>query len=300
MTVLVALTPGERSASALHLGTMVARSAGDRVVVAAVVPTPWPPSPFPGEAEYLAHAERAAEQALARARTQLGDELGAEFVVQHGRSVAAGLLELTAQRGATLVVLGSSTEGLLGRVGLSGVAQRVLHSTDVPVVLAPRGFTAAGTRVTRVTVAFGPRDGDSDLLQRSTTLADQFGASLRVVSFAIRPAAELLGSIEPDAEDLVVSQWARQVETLVSGALARSADGSSAAEGAVATSVETAIGQGNTWGEAVGSVPWSAGDLLVVGASSSVISSFLLGSHASKIVRNSPVPVYLVPRTLPE
>ena len=58
------------------------------------------------------------------------------------------------------------------------------------------------------------------------------------------------------------------------------------------------VGQGGSWGDAIGAVPWTVGDVLAVGASSSAISSFLLGSHASKIVRNSPVPVYLVPRSL--
>ena len=58
------------------------------------------------------------------------------------------------------------------------------------------------------------------------------------------------------------------------------------------------VDQGGSWGDAIGAVPWSVGDVLTVGASSSAISSFLLGSHASKIVRNSPVPVYLVPRSL--
>lgn len=292
MTVLVALTPGERGTAALHLGTMMARSAGEQVVVATVVPTPWPPSPFPGEAEYLRHTEQTAEQALARARSQLSDELAGDFVVQHARSVSAGLLELASTRGVSLVVLGSSAAGLLGRVGLSGVAERILHSTHVPVVLAPRGFSAAGTRVSRVTVAFGPSDERSDLLHRSAGLAESLGAALRVASFASRPVGGYAGSIEASAEDLVVHQWARQLQTMIDAALP------GADHGALATQVETVVGQGGSWGDAIGAVPWSVGDVLTVGASSSVISSFLLGSHASKIVRNSPVPVYLVARSL--
>ena len=44
---------------------------------------------------------------------------------------------------------------------------------------------------------------------------------------------------------------------------------------------------------------WRDGEILAVGSSSSAISRFFLGSHASKIVRNSPVPVFLMPRTMP-
>ena len=44
---------------------------------------------------------------------------------------------------------------------------------------------------------------------------------------------------------------------------------------------------------------WTDGEVLAVGTSSSVISRFFLGSHASKILRSSPVPVTLVPRLVP-
>ncbi len=287
MTVLVALTPGERGWAAFHLGAVLARSAGDRLVVAAVVPTPWPPSPFLGEAEYLSFVEKTAQQALTRARTQLDSGLEAEFTLHHARSVAAGLLELITRHDAGSVVLGSSSEGLLGRVGLGSVAHRLLHGTKVPVVLAPRGYVASESRITRVTAAFGPRDARSDLLVRSRSVAERFGATLRIVSFAVRPAAALVGSIEDSADDLVVEQWAAQIETMVAGALAGEPAGS------VATTAETVVGQGYSWSEAIGAINWNAGDLLVVGSSSSAMSSFLLGSHASKIVRNSPVPVYL-------
>ena len=293
MAVMVALTPGERGTAALHLGTMIARSSQERVVVVTVVPTPWPPSPLPGEAEYLGYAERSAEQALSRARSLLGEELAADFVVHHARSVSSGLLELTTRSGASLVVLGSSSAGMLGRVGLSGVAERILHSTHVPVMLAPRGFSAAGTRVTRVTVAFGPSDERSDLLRRSAALADALGATLRVASFASRPVASFAGGMEESAEDLVVHQWARQLGAMIETALPPGTG-----DGALATQVETVVGQGSSWGDALAAAPWTVGDILVVGASSSAISSFLLGSHASKIVRNSPVPVYLMPRSM--
>ncbi|MFL6064341.1 MAG: universal stress protein [Friedmanniella sp.] len=293
MTVMVALTPDERGTAALHLGTMMARSGRRPVLVATVVPTPWPPSSLPGEAEYLQYAERCAEQALTLARSRLGDELVADFVVQHARSVSSGLLELAAQRQVSLVVLGSSAAGLLGRVGLSGVAERILHSTHVPVMLAPRGFSASGTRVTRVTAAFGPSDARSDLLAGAAALADSLGATLRVASFSARPVTAFAGGIEQNAEDLVVHQWARQLGAMIDAALP-----ASAGDGALATRVESLVGQGSSWADAVAAVPWAAGDVLVVGSSSSAISSFLLGSHASKIVRNSPVPVYLMPRSL--
>lgn len=290
MTILVALTPGGRDSAALHLGTMMARSAGERAIVAAVVPTTWPRGLAPNEGEYAELADRAATQALNRARNQLDAGIATDFVVHHARSVAAGLLELTTEKQVNLVVLGSSDEGVLGRVGLGGVAHRILHSTEVPVVLAPRGYTGSGERVTRVTAAFGPRDEQSDLLAGARSVAQSLGVGLRVANFAVRNPLAQAGTVEDDAEDLVVRAWSRQVEQSVAASLPDSAGG----DGTHPT--EIVVGQGDTWGEAIAAVPWTAGDLLAVGARSSAISRFLLGSHAAKIVRNSPVPVYLVPR----
>ncbi len=60
--------------------------------------------------------------------------------------------------------------------------------------------------------------------------------------------------------------------------------------------VEVVLGEGASWDAALRDIDWAVGDVLVVGTSSGPMSRFFLGSHAAKIVRNSPVPVILVPR----
>ena len=294
MTIVIGLAPNERGAAAVHLGSMLARSISDDVVVATVIPTPWPPNPNRIDAEYQALQERAAEEALAVARTQIGPDLSVDLVIHHARSVSSGLLEVARQHDATLVALGASSGGVLGLVSLGGVAQRLLHSADIPVTLAPQGFVGrAGARVTRITVAFGRADRDSDLLLTAASVANDIGASLRVACFAVRPLSAATGSIEPEVEDLVVQEWATNLEGNI-----RQAFGSNDT-GSVATRVDFVVGQGGSWAEALAAVPWGDGEVLAVGTSSSAISRFFLGSHASKIVRNSPVPVFLMPRTMP-
>ncbi len=176
---------------------MLARSISDDVVVATVVPTPWPPNPYRIDDEYLALQETAAEEALAVARTQIGSDLSVELITHHARSVSSGLLEVARQHNATLVALGSSSSGVLGRVSLGGVAERILHSSDIPVTLAPRGFdTGYGQTPAchRITVAFGRADQDSDLLLTAASAAADIGASLRVACFAVRPMTVAVGS----------------------------------------------------------------------------------------------------------
>jgi nucleotide-binding universal stress UspA family protein len=285
MTILVGLAAGERGAPALDLGAMLARSAGERLVVATVVPRPWPPSAYGGDKEFLALAEQMAEQVLTAARDRLPADLEVDYLVRHDPSVAAGLLALTREREAGQIVLGSSSAGGYGRVSLGGVAERLLHSSELPVTLAPRGFVArSDTRVRRVTVAFGRADGDSDLLTSAAAVAGRIGADVRVACFAVRPPTAFPGVVPTGADQLVAEEWLRGLERDLGRDLGRA--------------VPTVLGQGDSWTAALSDVPWSEGDLLAVGTSSSAVSRFFLGSHAAKIVRSSPVPVVLVPRAL--
>jgi nucleotide-binding universal stress UspA family protein len=60
---------------------------------------------------------------------------------------------------------------------------------------------------------------------------------------------------------------------------------------------EAVVGEGEDWAEALEDVEWSGGDVLVVGSSSiGPLARVFLGSRATKIVRNAPVPVAVVPR----
>src|SRR3954463_11298471 len=265
MTTVIGLAPNERGAAAVHLGSMLARSVSDDVVVVNVVPTPWPPHPVRIDAEYLALREKAAQEALTAARARIGADLSVELVTHSARSVSSGLLEVARERRATVGALGPSSTGVFGRGPPGGVAERILHSADIPVTLAPQGFDTgtAYARVTRITVAFGRADRDSDLLRAAASVAGDIGATLRVACFAVRPLTAAAGTIEPGAEDLVVQEWATQLEGDIRQAL------SSRNGGSVTTCAEFVVGQGGSWADALTDVPWGDGEVLAVGTSSS-------------------------------
>lgn len=289
MTILIGLTPGEQGVGALHLGALVARSSADDVVVAVVVPVPWPPNPYRAEAEYLALQDKLAQEALDQARRLIGHDLVVDYRLHRARSVSSGLLEMSTETGATQVVLGSASSGVFGRVALGGLADRIMHSCDLPVILAPAGYQAtAGSQITRVTVGFGRADRDSTLLHSTAAMATQTGSRLRVACFAVRPANAAGATIEAEAEDLVVKEWVRGLEVDIARAIGPDSH----------EEVDVVVGQGASWGEAIADVPWAEGDILAIGANSSPVSRFFLGSHATKIVRNAQVPVTLVPRAL--
>src|SRR3954466_4311740 len=246
MTTVIGLAPDQRGAAAVQLGSMLAHSLSDDVVVVTVVPAPWPPRPHAADAAYLALQEKAAQEALAAARTRIDAELSVELVTHRARSISSGLLEVARERQATVVALGSPATGVFGRVSLGGVAERILHSADIPVTLAPRGFDTGtpDARISRITVAFGRADKDSDLLVTAAAVAARIGAGLRVACFAVRPMTAAAGSIEPSAEDLVVREWFTGLESDIRQALGT---GQRVAE----TGVDLVVGQGGTWADAL-------------------------------------------------
>jgi signal transduction histidine kinase len=75
MTMVVGYAPDGRGRAVLHLAAMLARSGGDDVVLCAIVPTSWPPSPAKVDAEYQSYLETTAHEALSQARERLPEDL---------------------------------------------------------------------------------------------------------------------------------------------------------------------------------------------------------------------------------
>jgi nucleotide-binding universal stress UspA family protein len=295
MTMVVAYAPDGRGRAVLHLAGMLARSADDDLVLCAVVPAAWPPSPARVDAEYRAHVEREADDVLGRARERLGDGVDATTVVHHARSVPAGLLEVAEQRGANLIVAGSAAAGGSGTVTLGSTTSRLLHSSPVPVALAPRGFRAApGARVTRVTAAFGG-SGD-DLVVGAATVAARVGATLRLASFAVQPRAPYTVAVGREADESAAKEWIGEIEAAQQEVLERVRDLPS-----VPQECEAVVGRGESWEDALEDIEWRDGDVLVVGSSSiGPLARVFLGSRSAKIIQHSPVPVIAVPRGVAE
>ena len=263
MTLVVGYAPDGRSGAILDLAGMLARSAQEKLVVCAVVASPWPRHSGEVDGEYRRLLDGLAQAALERARERLADDVSAGFLACHARSAPAGLLEVADQRGASMIVLGRS-----GHPAIGSVTARLLHGSPVPIALAPHAFRAGpGSRVGRVTAAFGGSEG---LVDAAALVAERLRAPLRIASFAV-PVPGPFG-VE------LAERWAEEIET--------------------AASPEPAVvGRGASWEEAIDDVEWRNGDVLVVGSSSAApVARVFLGSRASRILRHSPVPVVVVPR----
>ncbi|WP_137146283.1 universal stress protein [Mycolicibacterium sp. CR10] len=288
MTIIAGFSSSRQSAAPLQLAAQVARSTGEKVIAAAIVERAFPPRDDPVEREYLRYVSAQAQKSLERVVEQLPADQDIPIVVHQSTSIPTGLMELVEENGASLAVVGSSSAGLLGRIGLGSVTERLVHTAAVPVAIAPRGYAPGSEPIRMLTAAYGGEADVNGLIPAAAELATAWSVPLRIVSFTVRPVG---GSIEPTAENLVVQQWSKRTFDDIVTKL------NAVRERLAVPDVEVVVGSGRDWREAVESVPWASGDILLMGSGAAgPLARVFLGSAASKIVRHVPVPVMIVPR----
>lgn len=293
MTIIAGFSSSRQGTAPLNLAAQIARSTGEKVIATAIVERAFPPRDDPVETEYLRYVSAQAQKSLERVVKQLPAGLDIPVVVHQSTSVATGLMEMIAANDATLAVVGSSSTGLLGRVGLGSVTERLVHTASVPVAIAPRGYSPGAGPVVRLTAAYGDESDVNGLIPAAAELAKEWSAALRIVSFTVRPVRMFGGTIESSAEDLVVQQWTKRTFDDIVKQL------NAVRERIAVPDVDVVVGSGLDWREAVEAVPWEAGDILLMGSGAAgPVARVFLGSAASKILRHAPVPVMIVPRHL--
>jgi len=291
MTIVVGHPTRTHDRAAISLGAMLARSIGTDLLVVSVVPAPWPTLVAGNvDKEYAAWSREAGAAAVADAERVLAEvaaDLEARAIAVAGRSVPTALMEQADEADAGLVVVGSAEDGAWERVALGSTADHLLHAARVPVAVAPRGFaTHAVRRFARATCAFRADRASSDVLRRTTEICASAGAVVRIATFGV--LGKTMYPPEVRGEQDVLDSFVEQSEAALR-------------EAAAATGlreVDHVVATGRDWAEAVGRLEWRHDDVLVLGSSPrGVLARVFVGSHASRIIRQSPVPVVVVPES---
>jgi nucleotide-binding universal stress UspA family protein len=291
MTIIAGFSSSRQGTAPLNLAVQLSRTTGENIVAAAIIERAVPSGLDPIEDEYQGYVADQATKSLERVVEQIRGDLDISLVVHQSSSIPRGLTELVDQHGADLVVVGSSSSGLLGRVALGSVTERLVHTAKVPVAIAPRGYPLSPGPVQRLTAAYGGAADAVGLITTSAELAKKWSVRLRIASFTVRPVTMYGGSIERSAENLVVKQWTRKT---MDAALEQLEDARRQVE---VPDVDVVVGAGTDWRDAVDGIAWQSGDLLLLGSGAAgPVSQVFLGSAASKILRHAPVPVMIVPR----
>jgi nucleotide-binding universal stress UspA family protein len=290
MNYLVGLTADRGGRDALALGRMLTRTGDVTLTVCIVLPEVWGhPSLARVDAEYASFLASYAEDTIAEAREFVGGAVRAEYVSISARTATEGLVTTATQTEADLVVLGSARHGPFGRFAVGSVTNEMLHTAPVPVTLTPRGFSPPSeARLRRITCAFAGSTRSRTAFDAAVQLSRRHELPLRLITLVVRDRQMYPSQVGYSAERLVAEQWRAQAEEAQNRALSTLPDD---------VPVETGIVSGRNWEEALDSLPWEEGEVLVVGSSRlGPVRRVFLGSNSTKIVRSSPVPVVVIPR----
>jgi nucleotide-binding universal stress UspA family protein len=227
-----------------------------------------------------------AENWLSEARAAVPDDVVARSTVSFDEYFADGLIKQVARLEADAIVVGGSGGGLAGPFSLGSVVNELLHSSPVPVAVAPRGTRHSDVeRVREVTCAIGERQGADLLLRTAVRFSKAAGTPLRLASLvALDPT---FGSLRADAEAVRERALAHAQHTVETAKEALPE----------AIPVTSTIVDGPTVEDAVSKLNWRDGDLIMVGSSRlSAPKRLFLGSTAAKMLRVLDVPMMVVPR----
>jgi len=273
---------------ALALARTIAGRGDITLVVCFVTPETWGPNSLGVDVDYGRFLEEHATEVLNEARTQVGDLPNVRFERVAAPSTSEGLTQVAERERADLIVLGCGSGSSVGRLLLGSVTDEILHSSSRPVAVAPHGYTAAKA-LTRITAGFSGSDAARGTVLHALGLAGTLGVPLRMASFAVRERMAFASRVGPEAQQAMFERQTARAQTALDGVRSQIS--------VTGYPVESAIGVGQSWDEALAAVTWQEGDLLLLGSSRlGALQRVFLGSNAAKIVRASPVPVIIVPR----
>jgi nucleotide-binding universal stress UspA family protein len=291
VTVVVGYRASNLGLSGLYLAVRIARTLGTSLTVATIVPAPWPtPSLARVDAEYENWAGQLAVESAKEAAghlDDLADGIGVSFVHRAHRSVSGGLIEVIEEFAGEILVLGSLPSGGRGQVVIGSTAEWLLHASPVPVALSPPEYRSHAGKLTRLTCAYSATPDSIDVVRGCFETAQRFGVPVRVLTFAVRGKTMYPPEVGSEVEDSILAAWASQAREILQDLKT---------EGVVSEDVALQVATGGTWKESIDNAEWQDGEILALGTSPrGDIRRVFLGSRSAKIIRESSVPVLVLP-----
>ena len=185
--IIVGVDESDRSQDAVALAADLSRGSDAELVLVGVYPYDDVPSRG-ANAAFRRYLREDALATLERAAAAVPDARRLQTPAIPDVSPARAIQELATRGRASLIVIGSSHRGAVGRVLAGTTAERLLHGAPCPVAVAPAGY-ASGERGRIGTIAVG-YDGSPEseaALTGAVALARSLGARLRVIE-VIDPA----------------------------------------------------------------------------------------------------------------
>lgn len=268
---------GDRaSKDAVRLAGAMARAFGAELEIVLVLRTDSPyQQVYPPVGDIAAVVRQQARTWLGEAEQLVPADVVARTHLREDDSAAAGLARAAGEFGAQLIVVGAGTGA--GRFSAGPVVDALLHSSPVPVALAPRRYPG-DVPLTRLSVAVGTRPGAHQVIREAVRAVEHSDLELELISF-----------LEGEAAD---PGTAEQVRRRVEEHLEAAAD-----EARRTRPVTVRVASGRTLKKAAQDVDWAPGGLLLIGSSRLARGrQIFLGTTAARLLKHIPVPMVVVPR----
>ncbi len=291
-TILVPLDGSRLAEQALPYAMRLARSSGGRLVLVQATLT----EPLPGQAELVARAAatRRAEIELDVLVDRLrGEGLTAEARVYY-ENAATAILDAAAQEDADVIVMSTHGRSGLGRWIYGSVADRVLRTAPIPVLLVPAACAGNWPTDRRLRVLV-PLDGSplaEEALGPAGELAQALGAELlllQVLEYPLPLAGDSAGYVPFWDQDADLAAARRYLDE-VAGALR--AEGRTVAVLAVAAP-PSSVGQAVTTIATV-SRDEQAAAIVMATHGRGGLARLAMGSVGTGVLQHATVPVLLV------
>ncbi|WP_458108024.1 universal stress protein [Arthrobacter sp. R3-55] len=284
MRYVVGYTANARGHDAVHLAVALARNHDVSLDLVLVIPEDSPfNAVYPPETGYNDILNEQAQRWLDEGLALVPADVTARAHIRRGDSEAQALIEAAVEMDAAALVIGATSGGLFKRFTIGSVAGSLLHSSPVPVALAPHGYERTAP-ITRLSCGFGTRPGADELLDVAVESARDRGLPLRLVSLLA-----LDGGNSPGLAD---AAWVHAADRLAAVGSSSETTGSAAVP-----EPEIVVAQGRTIEEAVDRLDFEDGEILLIGSSRlAQHRATFLGSTANRILRALPVPMIVVPR----
>ena len=284
MKILVAYLATSGGADAVVLGARLARTLGTDLEIAMVLP-PERVVPLAPTGNYESVLAKQAADWLAEAAKLVADDVAVTTSISYAESSAEGLITAAEGINAEAIVVGGGGGGLVGSHSLGSVVNELLHSSPIPIVLAPRGTRHSTIdRVREVTCAVGDRPGADLLLSTAVRAAAAAGTPLRLVSLV---ALDSVGDGHK-SDDAALEEARVHAHETVERVKSKLPDD---------IEVTWSVVDGPSVEAAVNKLDWHDGDVIMVGSSRlGQARRLFLGSTAAKMLRVLQVPMVVVPR----
>jgi nucleotide-binding universal stress UspA family protein len=268
----------------VNLAIAIAKATGAAIDLVCVVRATEPDG-APGRAGYQEALVNKAGQWLDEVAADIPDDIEITKNTPIAESFPQCLIEFAVSSKAAMIVVGGTSDGILGKHTLGTISSALTHASPVPVALAPRGYSRTDIpTISTLTVAVPTSESKDSPLPFALALARDGGLNLRLLSLVSHDDLS-------DADDGSVEIRKRHVAAAQANLeVAKASCGQS-------VSIESLVADGDTVEEALDELRWGPGDVVVIGSGRlAPPRRAFLGSMSARILKNTDAPIIVVPK----